>query len=463
LRTLTSPGGGARYPYTLVDPGTFGGPSSVLDEPGVPLTSQGALLGAADTSTPDSSSSSCPSNACDGYDQHGFIWKAGQLMDLRPVPGFSNSNIYELNGRGVAAGDSISGPDPTTLFTQGVATIWAHGQPISLGTLPGGTRSFAQDINDRGQVTGMSSNGTPDPLSFFSWGTRTRSFIWQNGVMTDLGTLGGCDTIENNMNQRGQVAGWSYTNNTVNLATGLPTTDPFLWQNGHIHDLGTLGGTFGIVNWLNDHGEVVGQSNLSGDQTFHPFLWNGSRMIDLGTLGGDYGSANSVNERGDVTGWSTLSGDQTADGFLWHDGKMTDLPPVGGAVFASPTASRRKPGGRQRERQQRQRGDLWSGSHEYDQNTLVAPNPLQMISADYINNQGDIVGHGLLPDGSQRIFLLIRNPSVSLPAATASVARDGRSRPSGHQGLIGSRARKLMREFRPAASISRLSGTLNAQ
>ena len=41
-----------------------------------------------------------------------------------------------------------------------------------------------------------------------------------------------------------------------------------------------------------------------------------------------------------------------------------------------------------------------------------------MVSADYINNQGDIVGHGVLHGGKQRMFLLIRNPSVPLPAIT---------------------------------------------
>jgi hypothetical protein len=42
-----------------------------------------------------------------------------------------------------------------------------------------------------------------------------------------------------------------------------------------------------------------------------------------------------------------------------------------------------------------------------------------MISADYINNQGDIVGHGVLTNGDQRIFPLIRNPSVPLPPVPA--------------------------------------------
>jgi uncharacterized membrane protein len=38
-------------------------------------------------------------------------------------------------------------------------------------------------------------------------------------------------------------------------------------------DLGTLGGTLGITSALNNRGQVVGQSNVTGDMTAHPFLW----------------------------------------------------------------------------------------------------------------------------------------------------------------------------------------------
>jgi hypothetical protein len=41
------------YPYRLVDPGTFGGPQSFANQPAVPLTRQGGLLGTADTVIPD--------------------------------------------------------------------------------------------------------------------------------------------------------------------------------------------------------------------------------------------------------------------------------------------------------------------------------------------------------------------------------------------------------------------------
>jgi hypothetical protein len=38
-----------------------------------------------------------------------------------------------------------------------------------------------------------------------------------------------------------------------------------------------------------------------------------------------------------------------------------------------------------------------------------------MVSASYIDDHGDIVGQGVLPNGEQRMFLLTRNPTVPLP------------------------------------------------
>jgi probable HAF family extracellular repeat protein len=38
-----------------------------------------------------------------------------------------------------------------------------------------------------------------------------------------------------------------------------------------------------------------------------------------------------------------------------------------------------------------------------------------MISANYINDQGDIVGYSTLPNGDKRMFLLTPNSRVPLP------------------------------------------------
>jgi probable HAF family extracellular repeat protein len=454
----------AKYPYTLVDPGTFGGPQSELNLPAIPVTPQGMLLGSADTTIPDKDYPNVNPFTVLFPDQdvaHAFAWQNGQLQDLGALPGNNSSAVFEVNSCGVGVGMSENGgTDPFTGWPTVHATTFSDGQVSDMGALPGGQESFAIAINDRGQATGMSSDGTPDPFSFFGWGTETRGFVWQHGAMHDLGTLGGADTVVNNLNQRGQIAGWSYTNGTANPATGHPTTDPFLWQNGHMRDLGTLGGTYGLANWLNNRGEVVGYSYLALDKTFHPFLWDGNRMTDLGTLGGDLGQANSVNERGDVAGWAALAGDQTLHAVLWTNGKMLDLPPVSGAPwsFANSVNDQDQVVGNVTDTNGNELdAALWSGRNAYDLNTLIAPSALHLVSAEYVNDQDQIVGQGVLPDGSHRVFLLIRNPSVALPATTASVARARRGERTRHHRPTDPRARRLIliREFGPAARIGR--------
>jgi probable HAF family extracellular repeat protein len=85
-----------------------------------------------------------------------------------------------------------------------------------------------------------------------------------------------------------------------------------LWQNGTATDLGNLGGTMNnLATDINNQGQVVGQSDLSGDTTFHAFLWqNGGPMADLGTLPGDFSSfAAAINSKGQVVGFSGLVAD----------------------------------------------------------------------------------------------------------------------------------------------------------
>ena len=100
--------------------------------------------------------------------------------------------------------------------------------------------------------------------------------------MQDLGTLGGPDANALFINDRGQIAGNSYTNSTPNpvltscggFSFGVPTQDPFVWKDGKMIDLGGLGGTCSLVLGQNNRGEVTGQSDLAGDLTYHPFVWS---------------------------------------------------------------------------------------------------------------------------------------------------------------------------------------------
>src|SRR6185437_2271694 len=252
--------------YALTDVGTFGGPQASLDLPGFPITRQGAVLGTADTTVADSDYPNFDPFIV-GYPNpvlsHAFKWQRGKLTDLGALPGNNSSAVFQVNGSGVGTGMSETGAlDPNTGYPAENAVLFKNGSVINLGTLPGGHEGQATAINDRGQVAGFADNGVPDPVSMFGpvngpgdpgWVTQSRSFIWQDGKMQDLGTLGGPDALMTTLNARGQIAGDSYTNATPNPANGgVPTTHPFLWQDGHMRDLGTLGGTRSGTSWLNN-------------------------------------------------------------------------------------------------------------------------------------------------------------------------------------------------------------------
>jgi probable HAF family extracellular repeat protein len=308
--------------YKLVDVRTFGGPESFINASvnGGSDSSRDATVGASATSVPAAPQSNTV-GVCGGLDGsvpfvfHAFKLQSGRVTDLSALPPAATncSNAQAINGRGEIVGNSENGVvDPVTGIMEVRAVLWKDDEIKELGTFEGNV-SQASQINRRGQVVGSALNTIPDPFSIYyfqffgsSAGTQTRAFLWENGHMQDLGTLGGPDAAAIFVNERGQVAGASYTNSTPN-ATTIPTEDPFLWDNGRMIDLGSLGGTLGFPNALNSRGQVVGQSNLSGDQSFDPFLWDGARLIDLATATavGSPVTANAINNAGEVVGAAT--------------------------------------------------------------------------------------------------------------------------------------------------------------
>jgi probable HAF family extracellular repeat protein len=102
-----------------------------------------------------------------------------------------------------------------------------------------------------------------------------------------------------------------------------------LWQHGVPTDLGNLGGESGNIAFdINNRDQVVGQSNLPNDTAHHAFLWQKGEMIDLGTiLGLPVSLANGINNKGQVVGFSQdLNGDFSSTvAWIWQYGVMTDL------------------------------------------------------------------------------------------------------------------------------------------
>jgi probable HAF family extracellular repeat protein len=409
--------------YKLIDIGTVGGPNSIglTGNPNAPqsLNNRGMVAVCSETTLanpnfPNFSPLLSPLSP-DPLIVHTAKWQSGALVDLGSLPGNTSSCPDWISGNGLVVGPSENGAiDPLTGWPAIEAVLWRNGQPINLGTL-GGNESFPISVNNRGQVAGAASNAALDPLAlccFFPLsGTQTRAFLWQNGVMQDLGTLGGPDAFAVIVNDRGQVLGLSWINSIPNASTGVPTQDGFLWEHGTMQDIrDALGGT--VVNpfYLNNQGQAVGNAYLPGDQfqTRHPFLWDGGLFTDLGTLGGDGGDANWVNEVGEVVGTADLPGSQTHDGFLWKNGAMTDLGNFGLSSVAYSINSKGQIVGHSRLNDGTPHAYLWEkGGPMLDLNTLIPPTDLLLIDAFDINDRGEIAGEAVLSDGDFHAVLLI--------------------------------------------------------
>lgn len=240
--------------YRLFDLGTFGGPSSGIGSGVTVANNQGEVVGGALTSTPNPDLlNPNPLFGPDEFTPHAFRWRNGNLRDLGTLPGGHNSTAVAVNESGTIVGLSDNGAiDPLTGYPQSFSVLWSHGRIHNLGAL-GGNQSFAVAINNRGQVTGIAENDVPDPFSLLG-GTEAHAFLWQRGVMRDLGTLGGPDSWGYYVNEKGQVAGVSFTPDL--------SVRPFLWNKGKMSDLGSFGGTFGFSNALNNRGQVAGFMNL---------------------------------------------------------------------------------------------------------------------------------------------------------------------------------------------------------
>jgi probable HAF family extracellular repeat protein len=407
--------------YKLVDLGTFGGPTSYLsiNGPGLPiLNDSGVVTSFADTSIRDPNApTSCYNPDC--FLSHAFRWQDGVKTDIGALPGVNSSAAGPINERGWSVGQSQNGVIDPLLGTPEIrATLWKDGRIIDLGTL-GGNESLASTVNNKGQVVGAAANTIPDPFSLFGFGTQTRAFLWQNGEIRDLGTLGGPDAAPAALNEREQVAGFSYTNATPNPVTGVPTTDPFLWDRGTMIDLGTLGGTNSLVGSLtlvlNDRGQVAGTSDLTGDIDAHAFLWDRGTLTDLGTLGGTFSTTFWLNDEGDVVGAATTA-TEFLHAALWRKGVITDLGTLDGDCFslASAINSNRQIVGQSFSCDfSTVRAVLWENGSIIDLNTVIPANSgLFLVDGFNINNRGEILGQGFPPgvqngDFGGHDFLLI--------------------------------------------------------
>lgn len=195
------------------------------------------------------------------------------------------------------------------------AFLWSNGVMTDLGTL-GGSVSMAYSINDSGVVVGQASTASGE----------MHAFVWQSGVMKDLGVAGETSAARG-INSRGDIVGVAYAKNVRGGAV--------LWSGGQRQSLGDLGpsGSGSTAISINDKGQIAGVSSgfATNQGVVRAVVWLNGVISDLGALGGLHSTANAINAQALVVGWAEVT-DNSAAAFQWQNGKMSQLASLVGSV-----------------------------------------------------------------------------------------------------------------------------------
>jgi probable HAF family extracellular repeat protein len=264
---------------------------------------------------------------------HAFLYKNGKITDLGvyntpQAPYYESTAGEAVNNSDIVVGDisNPGGPEGGVDYGAFDAFLWQKGTMIDIaqGTSDGGASADAVTINNRGDVSGSYDAG-PTLYKFFGY---SHGFIYRNGLLTDLGTLGGWFSYGYGINNADQVVG---------IATALPgyasSYEAFLWTNGTMKAIGGGQSTNFTPEAINDNGWITGTlRSAAGNGYDKAVLYINGQFITLGTpqgfLGSEGVSINSIGiVAGNLLGTITYSGGTytgVTGGFV-YDGKMYNL------------------------------------------------------------------------------------------------------------------------------------------
>lgn len=170
---------------------------------------------------------------------------------------------------------------------------------------------YCDSLSDSGRVVGSSYSYNPDTSRY-----RIEAFLY-TGNWVKIGE--GFEPF--GVNNSGKIVGRVYSSDSYGTRAHA-----FLYNDGVLTDLGTLGGRWAVAIDINSLGQVIGNSLLADGQTRHAFLYSSNigegkagEMLDLGGVW-----AMDINDSGQVVGYTIIAGTDFPVSFLYN-GTLTLL------------------------------------------------------------------------------------------------------------------------------------------
>jgi len=345
------------------------------------------------------------------------------VRNLGTLGGALGSSAHSVNDRGWTAGVANLTGD-----AEEHAALWQDGVVTDLGTLGGNNSNVDFPVkNDEGLTVGFAQTSAIDPLgeTFCTFvctpsggacngsNQSCRGFRWRDSLMEPLGTLGGNNSAATGANNHGLVVGLA-ENTTQDPNCVSPQVLDYqavVWRGDTIHELTPISGdAIGVAIAVNDNGQIVGGTGMCGSGPgigpafIHAVVWKNHLPTDLGNLGGAFNNvAYAINNRGQVVGASDLAGDNTGHAFLWQKGVMTDLGTLPGDFLSAALAinDNGQVVGQSCDVNFNCRAFLWQNGVMSDLNAIAVGSPLYLIAAADINSRGEIVGTGVDPNSGE--------------------------------------------------------------
>jgi probable HAF family extracellular repeat protein len=217
------------------------------------------------------------SQGIDGYD-HLFLYSAGTMRDLGVLG--ANARVAGLSNRGEITGNH------TPPGRGNVAFLYTRGRLQELVPPDKVYQAYSRAINERGEVAGVA--GSEDAV------------IWQGGRTRVIGPRIASWSLPEDINDRGDLVGAAGFPGTAGPGDGRA----FLYSNGRVTNLGTLGGPFSFASAVNNYRQIVGGAQIGFLDT-RAFLYERGALYNLNDLvpagsGWLMDAALDINDRGQI-------------------------------------------------------------------------------------------------------------------------------------------------------------------